>query len=1335
MNFKPFFSILCSFFVLTVTANNLRCISSREGISNNAVLSLCQDKNGYIWVGTCDGLNLWDGRSARLFPVDWGFDEGLSGNLIERITATSDGLFWIYTNYGLDLFDPATRKIERHPQFQGFFHYVTNSSEKVLVFTKDGSWFYYNPNQRTFAETEPPVKMADGDCLDMVLGHDDVLTFFTRDRILRFSVTFSGGGKPPVWKQLESITPPVRIEYAFDEESSGYLIGADHSLYEYNLATRELAHKANLSGKIESLGRISDIIRDEDDYLLSFYTNGVIRLRKQLLSDNPYVVEPLDISCGVFTLLRDQRQHIVWIGTDGHGLFQLSRDATTFRSLTYNELPIPLSTPIRALLVDRRGALWFATKGEGVVRIQEFYTQKKMEESHVEHYTSANSALLNNSVYALAESARNFFWVGGDGGLNYYSYADNRLHAIPADDRLGYIHALYESDPQTLWVATVGLGVFRLRISGSDNAPQIESIEPLNFGSTFNPEKNLFFTLYPENDRIIWFGNRGGGAVRYDTTSGLSQVYELGRNSNPLYNDIFTLCRTHDGRMWFGTGSGVICGTDEPRAIEGINGAVHGILEDNHGNLWVSTNRGLIKYKTDGAGIVNYGYSYGLQTIEYSDGAYYADRKRGTLLFGGIDGFVAVQESGDGEQPHNPPILFRDVKINDRIVAIQSVLTAQGVLSIKPGQRMFSITMSAPDYINGSNYTYYTRLDGYNDQWEVGSEQLSFADLPAGNYRLDVKYYNNATGQFSPTYSLGIRIMAPWYATHLAIAIYSLLSLGLISGSVYLFIRRYRRRRAERRRQLNALRKEQFYESKINLFSNLTQELSVPLTMISAPCQQILSLTSESTIVTQYARTIQQNVAKLQNLVSMLYQFRGQHHAGQPRMIELVGVSELGRQIADTFVDFAQQKGVECMLHIEPHLVWPSDKEGLSMILNTLLSNAFQHTPREGAVTLTICNDNEQLLISVANHSAGIDMESIRAIFDRYRVLDYFDKKSRRGLSISGDLGLAICHNMVEEMQGRIAVASNPDATVTFTVRLPRLTVSELSTSEPHIVSVAKEFGLPATPALSRRYDFDPQRQTMVVVNDNAEVMSFVAELFSPEFNIKIYDSAQEVADLLRQMHPDIIICDMLSHRSDNLSLIGQIKCSKLTSHIPIILLSTQQQVDDRIKGIESGADICLTLPFDVEYLKAVVNQLLRRGVQLKNYYKSSASAFEMVDGKMLHKDDKEFVDRLIGIINDNLSNSDISTKFIADQMGASVRNLYRRIEGILQQTPAAIIKEYRLTTAEHLLTTTKLSIDEIIYKAGFVNRGTFFRCFSAKYGCTPKVYRRQKLEGFEEEE
>lgn len=886
-------------------------------------------------------------------------------------------------------------------------------------------------------------------------------------------------------------------------------------------------------------------------------------------------------------------------------------------------------------------------------------------------------------------------------------------------------------------MATVGCGVFRVTLGGTASQPSIRGVEQLHFNDELEI-KNFFFTLYPENGSAMWFGNRGGGAVRYDIAGGGSEVFKFDAGRSAIANDIFAIHRSGDGTMWFGSSGGLIeFRRDSTSHVPGIRNTVHGILEDRKGDLWLSTNRGLVQYSPHTGYVVTYGYSYGLNTIEYSDGACFADPRTGTLFFGGIDGLVTIEDTGFREQEYNPPMLFRDIRLNDGIRNIGDMLSRDGVLTLRHGQRIFEITVSALDYVNGSNYSYYSRLDGYNDQWAGASSQLSFADLPAGTYRLDVRYRNNITGAESPVYSLPIRLKPAWYATAAAKCLYVLLLLAVVGGVIRHYLLRYRRRRAEKLQRLEIRRKEEVYESKMRFFSNITQELSMPLTMISAPCQQILAYRKADPYVLKYAQTIRQNVSKLHDLIYMLHEFRG-IRTGQndeSENIELVPVAEIAQSMVETFGEYSQQNSIHCQLDIERNLVWPTDRDGLSTILNTLLSNAFKHTPYNGAVSLTIRSDNGKLLISASNDSVGVNLEDIEAIFDRYRVLDYFERKSERGLSFQGDLRLAICHSIVVRMQGEIKVESTPNAQTTFTVLLPQLKVTaENAPTADNIVPASKEYGLPLPTVTRREFPFDKNRRTVFIVNDNSEIMNFVAELFAADYNIKMPSGKTEMIELLKQMHPDIVICDALSEQSDCLSLIQFIKQGKLTSHIPVILLSTAQQIDERIKGVESGADICLTLPFNVEYLKAVAEQLLRRNRSLKDYYKSSISAFELSDGRMLHQDDKEFIDRMLKIINDNISNTEISTKFIADELGVSIRNLYRRLEGILNQTPTNIIKEYRLAKAEQLLTTTKLSIDEIIYKAGFVNRGTFFKCFSAKYGCTPKVYRKEKLSQIRQE-
>lgn len=752
--------LLCS---TAAQASNLRQISSREGISNNAILSLAQDKHGFIWVGSCDGLNMWDGERMRLFPNDWGEYTPLSGNLIEEIAVTTDSLFWIRTNYGLDLFDPDSKHVESHTCFQGMYRVVTRSSDEVIVITQDNKFSYYDRTRHAFAPTRPMQQGRYADILEMVLDDEGNLWSFSRKGIFCMPVKIPADGQGDIqFGETQQIALPSLPEFAFREGDRVYFIDRNHVFYEFDIKSRQIIYIKDMREELAAMGQVSRIISDGNDYLVSFSTNGVIRLKITPQNSVKYATEHINITCGVMTLLRDARQEIVWIGTDGQGLYQHTRNAVAFRSITFNDLPYNLSKPVRALYIDHERSLWVGTKGEGLLRIPNFYHRKTFDASHVEQITTANSELLDNSVYTFAASSRNLLWIGTDGdGLNYYSYADRRVHRLGVPEEMRFIHTLRETAPDTLWVASVGCGIFRITLGGSQTRPEIREVKRLHFNEELEVKK-FFFALYEQNDSIMWFGNRGGGAVRYNTHTNTHQIAKFDHNRSAIVNDIFTIHQTQDKSLWFGTSGGLIQVARDTTLIPGITNTVHGILDDRKGDLWLSTNRGLVQYTPHTGNVVTYGYSYGLNTIEYSDGAYFTDPQTGLLFFGGINGLVTVEQTGFEEQSFNPPILFRDVRLNDGVHNIGNLLSDKGVLTLRHGQRIYEITVSALDYVNGSNYTYYTRLDGFSDQWTSTSSKLSFADLPPGTYRLDVRYRNNITGATSPVYSLEIRLKPAW---------------------------------------------------------------------------------------------------------------------------------------------------------------------------------------------------------------------------------------------------------------------------------------------------------------------------------------------------------------------------------------------------------------------------------------------------------------------------------------------------------------------------------------------------------------------------------------------
>ena len=991
---KILFSACLLLSAATAAADNLRQISSREGISNNAILSLAQDRHGYVWVGTCDGLNMWDGERMHLYPNDWSGNEPLSGNLIEEIAVTTDSLFWLRTNYGLDLFDPDTKQVERHPDFQGMYRIVTRRSDEIVVFSPEDQCNAYDPVQHRFVRVGMPAGIRYEELLALHFDTEDNLWLLSRQGIFRIPTHFATGDSALRFGRPERIPTPGLPEYAFTDCGRIYYIDDGGTLYEFLPDGCQSVYLKEMHDEIAEMGSVSSIIRDGNDYIVSFQINGVIRLRTTPEQREKFISEHINIDCGVFSLLRDSRQEIVWIGTDGQGLYQRTRNAHSFRSVPFSMLPCNLSKPVRAIHCDHEGTLWIGTKGEGILRIEEFHARKRFGSGHTSQITTRSSQLIDNSVYVFAGSRRDLLWIGTEGsGLNYYSYRDRSLHTLRTPNELKYVHALYESSPDTLWVATVGCGVFRLVLGGEGPYPTIRDCTKLHFNDVLEI-KNFFFALCPEDERTIWFGNRGEGAVRYDVERDTSRIYRFDQGGEAIANDVFAIHCSSPDTLWFGTSRGLIrLAGDSVTFVEGMEGSVHSILESRRGDLWVSTNRGLKQYTPRTGDVVTYGYSYGLNTIEYSDGAAFADPRSGMLYFGGIDGLVTVEETGFEEEPYAPPVLFRDVRLGDELRSVDALLSDDGELTLRPGQRLRGISFIALDYINGSNYTYSSRLENYNDQWSVTGNDLTFADLKAGHYRLEVRYRNNITGAVSPVYTLPIHLRPAWYATVTARVLYVLLGAALAAGLVLHYLRKYRRRRDEEQQRLKTRRREEIYESKLRFFSNITQELSMPLTMISGPCQQIIAYDRSDAYILRYARMIRQNVSRLHNLIYMLHEFRGTHSQNdEQEHIELVQVTEMARNILKGYEEYARQNSLHDRAEIEENLVWPTGREALSTILDTLLASAFKHTPYNGTVHLTVRSEGGMLLIATTNDSAGVNLEEIEMIFDRHRALDYFER-------------------------------------------------------------------------------------------------------------------------------------------------------------------------------------------------------------------------------------------------------------------------------------------------------------------------------------------------------
>lgn len=1413
-----------------VKGQNMVRISTREGLSNSSILSVAQDADGYIWAGSCEGLNLWDGKQIRNYK--------LSGNLIHAIIPTRDGMLWVHTNYGFDRFDPREKSCELHARFNRPYAVTARSRDEAFLI-HDRGLYGYNPATSEFERVEirgSSVSLDRGTSL--CLDRRGMLWIVRPEGLYGFGVTRSAAG---CTVHEEAFVPVDGI--AFSRSLDGILLFFDHEhrFYRFEPETGAPA----LVFDLKDFAPFSNdspvaIARDRNDYLIAMHKNGLWRLsptapaagaeelgkgaaggkrlpdreglagverspkgKGQARKGQPeekehrngkgqpeekrpsdaangcgYTAQRIPVEGSIFSLLKDRNQDIVWIGTDGNGLLRQYNAGVRINSVVYDQLPYPLSKPIKALYVDERNDLWIGTKNDGILRIRDFYRCTAYTRQNTVSYTTANSALRHDAVYAFARSRRPLLWIATDDGICYWSYPARRIVPLTARRQLRNVHALYEDAEGTLWAATVGNGVYRIRLTGDGAAPRIGELRALELGENAR-SRNFFFSIEETADGLLWFCNHGVGAYRYDRkTDRFEEVVFDARRGLPV-NDVTAMAVCSDSTYWFGTGYGVVAydnanGVEKPTPRYGNEqlrtGVIHGIVADTLDNLWVATNAGIVRYTPQTNRSVSYDSSYGLEVVEFSDGASFYDRRAGRLLFGGNNGFVVVsgaqqpgaggqyigaRDSVDGvhrsdQQPgtgglspagasgagarrfltgaraaadsafYRPPILFRSILIGGREQNLNGRIR-DGRLTLPHSQASFALSLIALDYIDGGNYSYLYNLGDDEQKWVDNGRntQLIFVNLRPGTHTLRVRYRNDTTSELSPVSTLRIRIRPPLYASAWAVAFYLLAA----AGCTLLAVRQLRVRHKAREQRKRTIYEQQYheilYESRINTFTNLTTDLALPLTLINGPCQQILAHRNTDGVVRQWVELIRANASKINDLVYLIHSLAEDLGDACTDRIEWVDVSLLAENISQTFTDRAKTAEVEYRTAIAPNLLFPSIPNLLTTIINLMMTNAFYRSEsiRRGSVSLSVSSRDDRLRLAVRAEGRKLDREQLFLISDLHRFLDYLGS-DRHLRPIKNDMELAICHNLVAKLHGEFDLE---DDGASLVVTLPRLTLSQVMPAPapaPEEPAARPADAAEDAPLLQLDLLLPP----MLLISEDRDMERFIASLFRDEYDVHLYRDPASLDEATWR----IVLCNPTLLNDGMLEIIRTIRQTKRFKMVPVILLTATPHPE--LKLMESGLDVdlCLPLPFNIAHLRDAVNRQMRRYASFRDI--DVYGSFDRVQGRILHEEDRAFLNGMLEIIQQNIFKPELSTQYIAQQMGMSKTTFYNRIGSLTSRSPATVIKELRLGYAERLLVQTKLSIDEIIYKSGFVNRSTFFRNFTARYGCTPKVYREQKI-------
>lgn len=1336
-----FICILCCFPHL-IHAYSLRQFSNKNGLSNSAILSLYQDHQGVIWIGSCDGLNIFDGTNIHVYNPVNPTKAPLSGNLINDIMETEKDVLWIQTNYGLDRLDTKLQTSKSFTEFKDKNYMAKSRDNDLFIVKDDGYIYYYQPEKQLFQKLEV-AQIAFGHVLSTIIDKNNILWVFTSNNDTR-SYQINKNKEGITLTPSNLFKHPEQLLWAFAEEDLAYFIDKTYSLYEYDFGNQQQYFIADLKAEVETRGEVSSIIKQQNDYYIGFKSSGLIVLKYMSDQKIKYQIQDTEIHSGIFCLMKDKYQDIVWIGTDGQGVYMYFNDAFSITNTLLDTPVYQINNPVRTVYYDEEQTLWIGTKGGGILRIRN-YSPETNTAASFDRISISNSTLTDNTVYCFTPGSANRLWIGTENGLNYYSYQNKQLKAftvIADGKKVKYVHSINELNDTTLWVSTVGEGIVKVILDKAGSSPSVKSATRIVLDDG-RMASNYFFTSFQENDSILWFGNRGYGAYRLNVETEQLTPYRFDNVVNSqTANDIFAIYKNEKG-YWLGTSSGLLHFNEDyshyhDRADLFSNNTVHGILEDQQNNLWISTNQGLVRFNPKTNTGQTYDRENGLEVTEFSDGAFYKDLRTETLFFGGTNGFVTVKPNAYIMADYMPQINLKGLSIFGKEYNIHDFLhdkKGKKILQLDYSQNFFCIDFMAIDYINGNNYSYSYKLDEVSSQWiESGtSASAIFSNLAPGQYTLLVKYKNNMNGKECEPQKLLIQITPPWYLSNWAYILYFILIALFCILAVYRIVHQYRRKQHRMIEKLNREKKEEVYESKLRFFTNITHEFCTPLTLIYGPCEKILAYPQSDSYIRKYGKMIQQNTEKLNGLILELLEFRRLETGHKVLSIQRLSVSDKLRNIAESFCELAENKNLNYRLDIEPDIEWNTDISCFSKIVNNLISNAFKYTPEEGNITIGLKVENQLLTLNISNSGKGIAKENLAKIFDRYKILDSFEmngKNSRNGL------GLAICKDMVTLLNGEINVSSIQNEITTFTVTLPELSPTAQEAETPQKVYETGPLNTNTEPMELEQtaVNFDTSKHTVMIIDDDPSMLWFVSEIFVDKYNVLSFNNAAEALASLELKQPDLIISDVMMPEIDGLSFAQKIKQNKLWSHIPLILLSALHHEDDQVKGIEAGAEVYVTKPFNVKYLEKVVYRLIKRESDLKEYYSSIFSSFKVENGNCIHKEDQEFLDKVIETIEKNITNPDLSVELLSSDLGYSTRQFYRKLKPITDKSPADIIKEYRLTMAERLLLTKNYTIEEIMDKTGFNNRGTFYKLFSQRFGMPPRQYREQQKDSVKKE-
>ena len=1286
-----------------------------NGLSDNMATCCVQDRKGYIWIGTRDGLNRFDGYTFKVFRNDPDETETLGSNWITCLGCDMNGDLWVGTLSGLYQYDDEKESFRHIPftadkgidifqfdkdnklwilmdgnlirfntedsQFRIFAPEDNQSSTTFCITRENSIWIgssdglisLLNPEDETmesynvFAHSSPntPRKLSmlypspTTDRIYIAFEHDDVKIFdpATRDyQDLNI-------------QKINQLT--ILINSFLEKDKDELWIGTDSGLFIYKVNTGECTRirQDPLDPYALSSHFISAFCRDRENGIwICFHQNGL----NYYSPFRPFHVHyPWD---GQYSMkgevIRDICTDIygnIWVGTEDAGINCLEKKTGTFT----NYQPVPggngLShTNIRGLAAsgDR---LWIGHVIHGI-DLMDIKTRKV-----IKHYNLLKDSLTvkNSTVRCIKVLQEGQVYVGTDDGIYKYDFLNDRFLYAPQFPPFA-VNCIYEDRLGRIWT-----GMF-------------------NRSFYYNPISNT------------------GMYLPYD---------KLNTQRHNFVNDA---CEDKDGNMWFATVEGVIkydFQTGESLHYTVKNGmpsnVAFRILPDENETLWISTANGLVSLETGTGKITTYTESHGLITRQFNDNSAFKDNE-GTFYFGSVKGFIHFKPSevipaAEKMNVHLGSLEIQNEAGEKRIINSSAESEAKKI-TLTYKQSTFSINFSALNFIAPKSIQYAYRMGNMDKEWiPIGERNtVYFAELHPGDYTFEVRAANLSNNWSDTPTRLNITVLPPWWASTPAYASYIVVTLAIIVGFFWSWRRKTKRAMAYNMQLFEDQKEKELYQAKIDFFINIAHEIRTPLTLIKNPLERLLKSDKIGEKENKSLTLMDKNVSRLLSLVNQLLDFRKTEIEGYRLSFVRTEIVSLLNDTAKRFQESATAHNLLLNLDLSlPELYVFVDKEAITKIFSNLFTNAIKYASGSIIIRLQLSPDYETFTIDFINDGTPIPAELKEKIFEPFfRVKEGATDKPGTGL------GLPLARSLAEMHHGSLQLETFADSS---SMTMFRLT---LPVKLPESIKQTEEEAITQTVPQKIEFVHDESRPTILIVEDNKEMAVFIADEVNQLYNVEIAGNGAEAITLLKKHSIQLIISDVMMPVMDGFALLKEVKTEIEFSHIPVILLTAKNTIQSRLEGLELGADAYLDKPFSTNLLMAQISNLISNRDNIRKFYFNSPIA--NMKSMAYTKADESFLEKLNEIINEHIGNPALDVNMIADLMHLSRPTLYRKIRAISDLTPNELIKISRLKKAAELLIQGNMKIYEISEATGFSSQSYFWSAFIKQFGMSPSNYAKE---------